>query len=361
MIDKQFWSGRNVFLTGHTGFKGSWYSMMLNLLGANVHGYALNPEGTPNLFDQAGIKDKLSSDTRASILEYDKLKSALEHSNADIVVHFAAQALVKRSYKEPVQTFETNVIGTANMLRAVKEVGKPCLFLIITTDKVYENNEWCWGYREVDSLGGKDPYSASKACCELLVNSYRHSFFNVENIEEHGVSLATARAGNVIGGGDWSEDRLVPDIIRHFKDSKTVLVRSPDAVRPWEHVLEPLKQYSILIQHMASDKSKFAEAWNFGPQPEDAIPVSEICNKVAALWGEGATWELDNKIHPHEAGYLYLDIAKAKSLLNYKPTLNIDLALELTVKWYKNSQSTTQIVDIMKDQIELIIEDKVIS
>ena len=355
MINAEFWKGKNVFLTGHTGFKGAWYTMLLDSLGANVYGYSLAPDTDPNLYTLAKISTLVKGEVIGDILDKNLLNESLKEANPDIVVHFAAQAIVRESYKEPEDTFATNVLGTANLLGAIRELNKPCVCLLITTDKVYRNEEWQWGYREIDPLGGKDPYSASKACCELVIDSYRHSFFNLGDIDEHGVAIASARAGNVIGGGDWSKDRLLPDIANHFANGEVLKIRSPNAVRPWEHVLEPLRQYCVLIQKLSENKRKYSGAWNFGPLAEDAIPVSEICDKAVEIWGGDAQWELDSIEHPYEAGYLYLDTSKARLELGYQPKYTIDDALRMTLDWYKISSEGGQRVELIKSQIASIM------
>jgi CDP-glucose 4,6-dehydratase len=328
MIDIGFWQGKRVYLTGHTGFKGSWLSLWLSSMGTIVKGYALNPPTSPSLFDEAHIADKIDSET-GDIRDLNQLRISMIEFDPDIVIHMAAQPLVRTSYKEPLETYETNVMGTAKVL----EVARSCVNLksivSVTTDKCYENKEWVWGYREDEAMGGHDPYSSSKGCAELVSSAYRRSF-----MQEQGVGLATVRAGNVIGGGDWAEDRLIPDILRAFEKNKSVVIRNPSSTRPWQHVLEPLSGYLVLAQALYEDPTSYAEGWNFGPHDEGAKPVDWILNHMVASW-PGASWQLDQDAHPHEAGYLKLDVSKAKAKLNWQPTWHIEQTLEKIVKWHQ--------------------------
>ena len=327
------WENRRVYLTGHTGFKGSWMSLWLASLGAAVHGYALAPEGEQNLFTEARVADCVEHEL-GDIRNLAELERSMAAFQPEVVFHLAAQPLVRRSYANPIETYSTNVMGTAHVLDAIRRISSVRAAVIVTTDKCYENREWLWGYREQDRLGGFDPYSNSKACAELVTAAYRNSYFPPARIREHKVALASARAGNVIGGGDWSEDRLIPDLVRGFLSGKPARIRSPQAIRPWQHVLEPLAGYIALAEHLLQDAAGFAGAWNFGPADDDAWQVSRIADAVAALWGDGAKWVRDAAETPHEASYLKLDSSKARSLLGWRPALPIDIALRWLVEWF---------------------------
>ena len=333
MIDRAFWNGRRVFVTGHTGFKGSWLALWLDSLGAHVSGMALAPATTPALFDVAQVGRGITS-TIADIRDEAVLARAMAAADPEVIFHLAAQPLVRASYREPVATFGTNVMGTAHVLEGARALPSLRAVVVITTDKVYENREWERGYTEADTLGGHDPYSASKAAAELVVASYRRSFFSAP-IDGRTVGVATARAGNVIGGGDWAEDRLVPDLVRALSAGSAVSVRRPTAVRPWQHVIEPLSGYLHLAERLVADPGSHAEAWNFGPEPDDARPVAWIADRVVAQWGDGAQWTHAGGDHPHETGHLALDITKAKVRLDWHPRLDLATALDWTVHWYR--------------------------
>lgn len=332
MIDKEFWRNKKVLITGHTGFKGSWLSILLNWLGADVYGYALNPPTNPSLYDLAGI-DQIMSSTIGDIRDYDLLLKKLKAISPDIVIHMAAQALVRESYKNPRVTYEINVMGTVNLLDAVRQVKSIKAVLNVTTDKCYENKEWPWGYRENEPMGGFDPYSNSKGCSELVTTSFRSSFFNPREYESHGVALASARAGNVIGGGDWASDRLIPDFIRAITKGEKLIIRNPYATRPWQHVLEPLSGYLLLCEKLYKEGPVYAEGWNFGPDESDARNVEWIAKKLCDIWQNGADYEIDKTPQPHEAFYLKLDCSKAKSLLNWHPRWTIDISLRSIIEW----------------------------
>jgi CDP-glucose 4,6-dehydratase len=333
MIDYGFWRGKCVFLTGHTGFKGSWLSIWLMKLGAEVSGFALDPPTNPSLYDIAGLEKRMRS-TIGDIRDRESLKEALTEAHPEIVIHMAAQPLVRLSYDEPLLTYETNVMGTANLLEAIRGCESVRSVVIITTDKCYDNKEWPWGYRENESLGGYDPYSSSKACAEIVTAAYRSSFFNPKDYgPKHHVAVATARAGNVIGGGDWAKDRLVPDIVTAIGEGRKVLIRSPESIRPWQYVLEPLAGYLMLAERLYAKGVDYAEAWNFGPYDSDAKPVGWIVEQLCATWPSAAGFELDSAPKPHEAAYLKLDCSKAISRLGWRPTWNLETALRKIVDW----------------------------
>jgi len=321
MVDKSFWKGKKVFLTGHTGFKGSWLSLWLQSMGATVKGYALEPCTSPSLFEAANVVNGMDSEI-GDIRDLEQIKKSMLAFNPDTLIHMAAQPLVRLSYKEPVETYDTNVMGTVKVLEAARACLNLKAIVSVTTDKCYENKEWVWGYRE------DDPYSSSKGCAELVTSAYRQSF-----MQEKGVGLASARAGNVIGGGDWSDDRLIPDILKAFENSQPVIIRNPKSTRPWQHVLEPLSGYLVLAQKLYEQPNDYAEGWNFGPHEEDARPVDWILNRMVKQWGKGASWELDEGSHPHEAGFLKLDISKAKARLGWQPTWHLNHTLERIIDW----------------------------
>ncbi|MEW6562283.1 MAG: CDP-glucose 4,6-dehydratase [Pseudomonadota bacterium] len=330
----QFWRGKKVFVTGHSGFKGSWLSLWLQTMGAHVVGYSLPPPTQPSLFEVADTGRGITN-IEGDIRDLAALKAALFAHRPEIVIHMAAQSLVRYSYREPVETYTTNVIGTVNLLEAVRNTPSVRAVLNVTSDKCYENREWIWGYRENEAMGGFDPYSSSKGCAELVASAYRHSFFSPEAYANHGVALASARAGNVIGGGDWAEDRLIPDILRAISEKRPVEIRNPNAIRPWQHVLEPLAGYLMLAERLYNEGAMFAEGWNFGPSEDDARPVKWIVEYMTDRWDEGASWKADSASHPHEAHYLKLDCSKAISRLSWKPRWRLEQALESIVDWHK--------------------------
>ena len=335
--------GKKVFLTGHTGFKGSWLLAWLHLLGAQVKGYALAPETTPSLYELLD-GDSLCESVIADICQRDVLEAAVLDFQPDFIFHLAAQPLVRLSYEQPAETFQVNAIGTAYLLEAVRKLSKPCTVILITTDKVYENKEWVYPYRESDRLGGYDPYSASKACAELVINSYIHSFFNPAAYQQHHKGLAVCRAGNVIGGGDWAKDRIIPDIVRALQTSQPVQVRNPAAIRPWQHVLEPLGGYLRLGARLAADPQNFGGAWNFGPLADDATTVEALVQEAVAIWGSGHYAKPALAGQPHEAGLLKLDISKAVTFLNWVPAFNSKVAISNTLKWYKAFSSQPETI-----------------
>lgn len=344
MFDRAFWSGRKVFLTGHTGFKGSWLTLMLEMLGARTNGFSLAPPTEPAMFELLGLAaavDHNIGDIRDSFA----LEAALAAAQPEVVFHLAAQPLVRASYDDPVETFESNVMGTVHLLDACRRVGSVKTVVVITTDKCYENTGTLRGYVEGDAMGGHDPYSASKGCAELVVSAYRDSF-----LAHAGIGVASARAGNVIGGGDFAADRLVPDAVRAFVAGETLEIRNPMAIRPWQHVLEPLAGYLMLAERLHGDMA-FAEGWNFGPAVGDAAPVSAVADMFVRHWGEGAGWAQDAGSHPHEAHTLMLDCGKANDRLGWRPKLSLDAALALSADWYRCWRDKGDLAALSKDQI----------
>lgn len=327
-------SGKRVFITGHTGFKGSWLSYWMQSLGAIVKGFSLPPATKPNLFSQLDLNKNIDS-VIGNINDYSTFSREIIDFKPDFIFHLAAQPLVRKSYKDPLDTFQTNVVGTANVLQALRDVQKPCICVCITTDKVYQNNEWIYPYRENDRLGGYDPYSASKACSELVISSFSNSYFNTKTYDEHNKAIASARAGNVIGGGDWSEDRLLPDIVRSLSEKKDIIIRNPSAVRPWQHVMEPLLGYMQLALSLQQDVNKYTGAWNFGPHTEDNFSVLELSKIAINIWGEGNIKVSQDTNAPHEAHLLRLDISKATGELKWSPKMRAEEAIQRTIQWYK--------------------------
>jgi len=337
-MNRDFWRGKRVFLTGHTGFKGSWLALWLEQLGAVVTGYALIPNTQPNMFETAQVGSGMTS-LISDIRDFDALRGAMTAAQPEIVFHLAAQPLVRLSYAQPRETYETNVMGTVNLMDAIRQVATVRAVVIVTSDKCYENRELGAthaGYVESDPMGGHDPYSNSKGCAELVTAAFRNSYFHPDHYSQHGVAVASARAGNVIGGGDWCEDRLIPDFIRAITSAKPLLIRNPNATRPWQHVLEPLAGYLTLAEKLYTYGAPFASGWNFGPAEDDARPVEWIAKRFVAQWGDGATWQLDGASHPHEATYLKLDSSKAREMLGWRPKLSLDEALEWLVEWYQH-------------------------
>lgn len=350
-MNAAFWQGKRVLLTGHTGFKGSWLSLWLQSMGALVVGYALKPPTNPSLFEVADVSSGMTS-IIGDIRDLEHLRKVFAEHQPEIVIHMAAQPLVRYSYIEPVETYSTNVMGVVNLLEAVRSTKSVKAVVNVTTDKCYENREWVWGYRENEAMGGYDPYSSSKGCAELVTAAYRQSYFNPEKYAEHGVAIASGRAGNVIGGGDWAEDRLIPDIMRAISAGKSVHIRNPHAIRPWQHVLEPLSGYLILAQKLYEDGATLAEGWNFGPNDEDAKTVQWIVEQLTVAWGEGASWVLDGGENPHEAHYLKLDCSKAKSRLDWHPRWRLDVALGAIVSWQKAYNSGQEMRVVTLNQIQ---------
>lgn len=340
----EIYKGKKVFLTGHTGFKGAWLLKILSLLQCEVKGYALEPQTKNdlyNLIDGDSICHSVISDLR----NIESLENAILSFEPDFIFHLAAQPLVRHSYEFPLETFEVNVNGTANLLNSVRKLSKKCTLVIITTDKVYYNNEWIYPYRENDRLGGYDPYSASKACCEIVVDSFRNSFFNLNQIEEHKKGIAVARAGNVIGGGDWSKDRLVPDIINAINENKNIIIRNPNSVRPWQFVLEPLFGYLLLGGKLFNEPVQFSEAYNFGPNSNDVLNVESMVEKAITIFGSGNFETHSQSNQPHEAGLLKLDISKANDELKWFPKYNSSDAIKKTIEWYKHYKVSKTTID----------------
>ncbi|HKC64051.1 MAG TPA: CDP-glucose 4,6-dehydratase [Pyrinomonadaceae bacterium] len=348
----EFWKDKRVFITGHTGFKGSWLSLWLQLLGAEVVGYSQPAPTEPSLFELARVAERMQS-IEGDVGDFAHLDRALSAAQPEIVVHMAAQSLVRRSYLNPVETYATNVMGTVHLLEAARKSDSIRALLVVTSDKCYENREWVWGYRESDPMGGYDPYSSSKGCAELATAAFRNSFFNGKSAGGPGAAIASVRAGNVIGGGDWAEDRLLPDIMRRWLDGRSVLIRNPHAVRPWQHVLDPLGAYLLLAEKLYEEGARYAESWNFGPRDADARPVSWLVERCRLLWGgDTAVWERDQEEHPHEASYLKLDCSKARAVLGWEPRWDLERALEATVHWYRAYRSGEDARELTLKQIE---------
>ncbi len=352
-----FWKKRKVLITGHTGFKGSWLSLWLQSLGADLFGYSLAPPTTPNLYQLAKISEGMES-VHGDVRDLTQLKQAIASHRPEILIHMAAQSLVRTSYNNPIETYETNVLGTANVLEAVRGNEETKVVLIVTSDKCYENREWVWGYREYDTLGGHDPYSSSKACAELVTAAYRSSFFNSPSTKGGHTALASVRAGNVIGGGDWSVDRLVPDVMRAVIENRPVVIRNPGSIRPWQHVLDPLAGYLLLSEKLFIEGKDFAESWNFGPQQSDAKSVLWITQQLAEMWSGKVRWNVDQNQNPHEAFSLRLDCSKASTRLGWQPRWDINDALKATVEWYAAYLAGQNIRDFTIQQISCYLSDR---
>lgn len=353
-MNEEFWTDKRVFLTGHTGFKGSWLSLILQNLGAKVTGYSLAPSTDPSLFELADVANGMTS-IFGDVCDLPTLQSAMGQEEPDIVVHMAAQPLVRQSYAEPVETYATNVMGTVNVLESVRHT--PCVkaVLAVTTDKCYENREWVWGYREDDALGGFDPYSSSKACSEIVSSAYRSSYFANKKVR-----LATARAGNVIGGGDWSHDRLIPDLIRSFVNKETAVIRNPNSIRPWQHVFEPLRGYLMLAEKLyMAQNEEYSRAWNFGPADYDCKRVDWIACKMASLWGDNANWISSSCPELHEAKNLKLDTSLVTQKLGWTPVFNLEQGLLNLVEWNKEYLKSENARDICDSQIKKYMRDAV--
>jgi CDP-glucose 4,6-dehydratase len=344
-VSGEFWRGKRVFLTGHTGFKGGWLSLWLQAMGAEVHGYALNPPTGPALFSMADVSGGMASSVIADIRDIDVLCKAMQAARPEVVFHLAAQPLVRHSYAQPVETYAVNVMGTVHLLEAVRATPGVKAVVNVTTDKCYENREWDWGYRENEAMGGYDPYSSSKGCAELVTAAYRRAF-----LDSAGIALASARAGNVIGGGDWAEDRLIPDFLRALDAGVTLHIRSPQSTRPWQHVLEPLSGYLMLAERLCSEGRQFAEGWNFGPDDEDARPVRWIVERLAEM-RKDVKWQCDEAVQPHEANYLKLDSSKAKNRLGWQPRWRLQAALGKTLEWHREWRAGSDMRSVTLAQI----------
>ncbi|MDR1895667.1 MAG: CDP-glucose 4,6-dehydratase [Prevotellaceae bacterium] len=356
MFDNLY-ENKKVFVTGHTGFKGAWLCLMLHYLGAKVYGYALDPPTKPSLYEIANVEEVVTSRID-DVRDYNKLKNSLKEVKPDVVIHLAARPLVRYSYENPRETYEVNVMGIVNLLDAVRFTDSVRAVLNVTTDKCYKNNEWLWGYRENEIIGGYDPYSNSKGCSELVTDAFRNSFFNPANYaKSHRTAIASARAGNVIGGGDWAQDRLIPDFIRAIERGEKVKIRNPHAVRPWQHVMEPLTGYLALGAKLMTEGSTYSEAWNFGPDDKDAKNVEWIVNKLCTLWGIGASFEVDDSPQPHEATYLKLDCSKAKTRLGWYPKWNVETALQRIVDWEKARSQGENMRTVCEQQIHQYFMD----
>lgn len=345
-MGEAFWRGKRVLVTGHSGFKGGWLTLWLTSLGAEVSAFSLAPPTDPSLCRLAEVEKGVDA-VQGDVRDLPAISAFVQRHRPAIVFHLAAQALVRPSYVDPVATYATNVMGTVHLLEAIRQCGGVKAAVMVTSDKCYENREWVWGYRENEPMGGHDPYSNSKGCAELVTAAYRKSF-----LAHSTTALASARAGNVIGGGDWAVDRLVPDMVRALMQDQSVAIRSPGAIRPWQHVLEPLSGYLLLAQKLYEEGSAYAEGWNFGPADEDARPVSHLVARIIAHWGDGARWHLDARQHPHEAHYLKLDCSKARQTLGWRPRLSLEQALEWTVKWYKSYRAGGDLRAACLGQIE---------
>ncbi|MDR6720303.1 CDP-glucose 4,6-dehydratase [Paenibacillus sp. 2003] len=355
-VNRNFWLGKNVFITGHTGFKGSWLTLWLHNMGAKVTGYSLDIPSSPSLFKLGNIEEVLvESTTDGNVTDLLNLTQSINRANPEIIIHMAAQPLVRKSYESPVETYATNVMGTVNVMEAARSCSSVRVILNVTTDKCYENQEWEWGYREIDLLGGHDPYSSSKACSELITSAYRRSF-----LQSSGINVATARAGNVIGGGDWAEDRLIPDFVKSLINGEKIHIRNPGAIRPWQHVLEPLSGYLLLCQNLYSEEFNYAEAWNFGPQHDDARSVDWIVNQMLSKWPhDNLGYNIINQDSKHEANMLKLDCSKALKHLNWFPKWSLDKALDYTVQWYVDYLVGKSVREVCEFQISQYEKDSV--
>lgn len=350
MINPSFWAGRRVLLTGHSGFKGGWLSLWLQKMGADLMGFSLDLPSEPNLFEAAQVGTGMKN-RRGDLRNLADVMAVFTEHQPEVVIHMAAQSTVRYSYSHPVDTYAVNLMGTVHLLEAVRHCPSVRSVVCVTTDKCYENKEWVWGYRENEAMGGFDPYSNSKGCAELAISSYRNSFFNLENFDKHHVALASVRAGNVLGGGDWGLDRLVPDLVRSFMDKQAPMIRNPLAIRPWQHVMDPLCGYLLLAERLYEKGPTFAEGWNFGPDDAGTRPVQWIADNLASLWGEGARWELDKDAHPHEAMSLRLDCSKARAQLGWHQVWTLETTLEKIVDWYKAFRDGKDVRSVCMEQI----------
>jgi CDP-glucose 4,6-dehydratase len=350
-LNRAFWKNRRVFLTGHTGFKGSWLSLWLSRLGSEVVGYALEPPTSPSLYRQANVESDLHS-IIGDIRDFQRLRDAIAEFKPEVVLHLAAQSVVRTGYEDPVGTYASNVMGTVHLLEAIRTLKHRCVIVNVTSDKCYENREWVWGYRENDPMGGHDPYSNSKGCSELVTSAFRDSYFPPQLLHQHGVALASARAGNAIGGGDWTAFQLIPDLMRAFIAGQSCLIRNPLSYRPWQFVLEPLRGYLLIAEHLTEKGAEFASGWNFGPFEEDAKPVSWIADNLSAKWGRGASWTRDTAVTPSEARALKLDASKSAAYLDWHPVLRIEQTLSWISEWYQAFESGGDLRSVTLEQIK---------
>ncbi len=350
VVNKDFWRNKTVLVTGHTGFKGSWLSLWLQGMGAKVVGYALPPPTQPSFFEGGKIAGNMISLT-GDVRDFESLYQAIKTHRPDVVIHMAAQAIVRHSYENPLETYDINVMGTVNLLEAVRRTDGIRVVIIVTSDKCYENREWVWGYREVDTMGGHDPYSNSKGCAELVTAAYRKSFFHASGRSGEDVSIASVRAGNVIGGGDWADFRIVPDIFRSIFSGDPLLVRNPNAVRPWQFVLEPLSGYLRLAEKMWTGDETYTGAWNFGPPDTDCRSVAWIVKAVSRYWGDRFKWHIDQGPHPHEAHFLQLDCSKARRMLGWSSKLDLTTTLQWINEWYAGYHQGMDIRNIAENQV----------
>lgn len=350
-MNRAFWEDKKVLITGHTGFKGSWLSLWLQSLGANVVGYALPPPTSPSLFETACVANGMTS-ILGDIRDLERFQAVIAEYRPEIIIHMSAQSQISYSYQNPVETYTTNVIGTVNVLESVRRSKGVRAIVCVTSERCYKNQGWLWGYRENEPMGGRNPYSSSKGCAELVISAYRNSYFPTEEHQRHGVALGSARASNVIGGGDWVKGRLITDIMQAVVANRAIIIRNPDLIRSWQHVLEPLNGYLCLAERLWERGPEFAQAWNFGPDDRNIRPVSWVVEHLTSLWGENARWELDSAQHPHEATYWKLDCSKAKSLLGWSPKLDLSTALEWVVEWYRGYQQGQNMRDLTEAQIE---------
>lgn len=359
VMNPHFWKNKNILITGHTGFKGSWLSIWLKTLGANITGYSLPPPTNPSLFELAKVFENMNS-IEGDVRNLDDVMAAFKKNSPEILIHMAAQPLVVKSYEDPYNTYTTNMLGTLNILEAVRHSESIKTVIIVTSDKCYQNKEWIWGYREHDNLGGIDPYSNSKACAELIASAYRSSFFQKSDPSSKNISVATVRAGNVVGGGDWAEYRLIPDIMSSIITDNLITIRNPESIRPWQFVLEPLDGYLTLAEQLYSNQNNYADSngneyaasWNFGPNESDAQTVGWIVKKLRALWGSEVNWKVLPKSHPYESKYLKLDCSKALQKLQWKPKLNLNTTLEWVIEWYRGYCNNINLKELTEKQIK---------
>ncbi|TVZ27520.1 CDP-glucose 4,6-dehydratase [Gillisia sp. Hel_I_86] len=356
-MEKKFFKGKKVLITGHTGFKGAWLSLLLNKFGAQVFGYALNPPTSPNLYDLV-YSERFIQSYIGDIRDFERLKDFIKETQPQIIIHLAAQSLVKASYKDPRFTFETNVMGTVNILEAARTTGTVKVILNVTTDKCYENKEWVWGYREDDVLGGHDPYSNSKACSELITASYRNAFFKTDGNDKNGIAVATARSGNIIGGGDWSLDRLVPDFMRSMQALENVVIRNPGATRPWQFILDSLFGYLILVKKLYTEGQDYAGSWNFGPGEDHNKTVGWVVSQLCINWGGNASYTIEDTSNEHEAKFLKLDSSKAKRRLAWSNVYSLEEGVDKTVEWYKEYLNGKMVRELCEFQIDEFMKIK---